>query len=94
MPDKPDNYGIKLHVLAKSLSGYVWNLYRFFHATIYIKETVLNLLDNLINKGYFLYTNSFYNSVNLSELLLSKNTYVCITLRKNRGEPEEKLHPV
>lgn len=54
-----------------------------------IQEIVLNLLDDLINKGYFLYMDNFYNSVNLSELLLSKNTYVCGTLRKNRGEPEE-----
>lgn len=56
MPNKPDKYGIKLHVLAESLSGYVWNLYRFFHATIYIKETVLNLLDNLIKDIFYIRT--------------------------------------
>lgn len=61
MPDKPDKFGIKSYVLAESLSGYVWNFDIYCGVSKSIPKIVLNLLDDLINKGYFLFMDNFYN---------------------------------
>lgn len=89
MKFKPDKYGIKSYVLAESSSGYVWNFEIYSGEGKTINQTVFNLLDNLTNKGYFLFMDNYYNSVYLSQQLLSEGTYVCGTLRKRRGEPVE-----
>ena len=50
-------------------------------------DTVVGLLDRLVNQGHKLYMDNFYNSVKLSARLLENNTHVCGTMRKYRGEP-------
>ena len=53
-------------------------------------DVVLHLMDNYFGKGYILYMDNFYNSVALTDVLSSKQTYVCGTLRSNRrGNPKE-----
>ena len=44
----------------------------------------------MLHKGYHLYQDNYYNSVELSEMLLEKDTNVCGTLRLERGVPKEK----
>ena len=54
-------------------------------------RTVIGLLDNvqLLDKGHFVYLDNFYNSYQLNLELLSRYTFVCGTLRKNRkGNPK------
>ena len=45
----------------------------------------MDLLENYKNKNHIVYMDNYYNSVRLTELLLSHGIYVCGTLRQNRG---------
>ena len=45
-------------------------------------------MADLANKGYHLYMDNFYNSVQLSMDLLTLKTHTCGTMRRNRGEPK------
>ena len=67
------------------------------NATVLDKEcikttrTVVGLLDSiqLLDKGHLVYLDNFYNSYQLNLELLSKYTFLCCTLRKNRkGNPK------
>lgn len=54
------------------------------------KKVVLNLLSKYVNKGYSVYMDNFYNSVNLAQKLLTLKTYCSGTLRVNRkNNPKE-----
>ena len=48
-------------------------------------KTVVGLLDSvqLLDKGYIVYLDNFYNSFELQSELLSRDTYIVGTLRKN-----------
>ena len=70
--DKPDKYGIKLYILAESLSGYVSNFDVYCGKGKTTKEIVNNLMTEFCNHGYRLYMHNFYNSVQLSQDLLKK----------------------
>ncbi|XP_064637143.1 piggyBac transposable element-derived protein 4-like [Lineus longissimus] len=88
--DKPTKYGIKGYILCDSDTAYCWNLDLYHGQGNTLRETVIGLMDRLLNNPYSLYMDNLYNSVELSEELL--NTYqvhTCGTLRKNRGEPVE-----
>ena len=90
MPDKPDKYGMKVYLVCESQSGYIWNMEAHTGKSQRIENLVLHLLgDRLLNKGYHLYHNNYYNNVRLSEMLLQKNTYVCGTFHLTKGIPKE-----
>ena len=86
-PKKPVKYGIKSYVLTDSKNSYCWNLKPYCGVGATLEETILILLDNLVNQGYKLFMDNFYNSVGLSKKLLQLKTHTCGTLRKDRGEP-------
>ena len=44
---------------------------------------LLKLLNTLFNKCYYVFSDNYYNSFALTELLLEKSTYVTGTLRKD-----------
>lgn len=48
-----------------------------------VGDTVIELLDRLINQGYKLYMDNYYNSVALALCLLDVNTHVCVVLSGN-----------
>jgi len=89
IPGKRHKYGVKLYLLFET-SGYVYNLLvycgkmdplsGFGHA----ETVVLKLMDNILDRGHVLYTDNFYTSVPLAQQLLTRKTYLCGTLRKNR----------
>ncbi|XP_014677366.1 PREDICTED: piggyBac transposable element-derived protein 4-like [Priapulus caudatus] len=86
-PAKPIKYGIKGYILADSATGYCWNIDLYCGNYTPLSVTIYNLLDRLLNHGYCLYMDNFYNSVSLAESLAAAGTWVCGTLRKNRGGP-------
>ena len=90
MPDKLDRYVIKAYLVSESKSGYICSMEVHTGKSQPVKDLVLQLLgEQLFSKGYHLYQDSDYNSVELSEMPLGKNTYVCGTLRLNRGVSKE-----
>ena len=52
---------------------------------------VSNLMENYLDKGYVLYTDNFYNSVSLAELMTQRSTHLCGTLRFDRKENPKVL---
>ncbi|XP_014674059.1 PREDICTED: piggyBac transposable element-derived protein 4-like [Priapulus caudatus] len=88
-PAKPVKYGIKSYILADSQSGYCWFLKPYCGVGATVGDTVVELLGRLVNQGYILYMDNYYNSVRLAHRLLDLDTHVCGTLRKFRGEPPE-----
>ena len=87
-PKKPVKYGVKSYVLTDSVNSYCWNLKPYCGVGNTLKDTVLELLDSLINKGFKLFMDNFYNSFGLSERLLQLGTHASGTLRVDRGEPK------
>jgi len=56
----------------------------------HVDKVVKYLLDDYYGVGHSVYMDSFYNSIELTEYLLDKNTYVTGTLRGNRkGNPSD-----
>lgn len=96
--DKPIHFGLNLLVLADSITGYT---YAFF---VYLgkKRTELNnrtkglaynvvmeLSKKLVNKGYKIYTDSFYTTQHLATDLLQKKTYlICAVKRTSSAMPQ------
>ena len=92
--DKPTKYGIKAYILADSASGYCWNMDIYHGKRKSIKETVTGLLTNIcLGLEHSLYMDNWYNSVELSEFLLTAQVHTVGTLRKNRGSPTEIDNP-
>ena len=52
-----------------------------------MQDIVMNLLGDLVDKGYTLYMDNYYNSVELCGELLRRKTHTVGMLRKNRGAP-------
>ena len=86
-PKKPVKYGVKSYILTDSVNSYCWNLKPYCGVGNTLKDTVLELLGNLINHGFKLFMDNLYNSFGLSEKLLELGTHTCGTLRVDRGEP-------
>lgn len=89
--DKPIRFGLKLWVLADSITGYK---YEFF---VYLgkKRTEINnrtkglaynvvmeLSKKLVNQGYRIYTDSFYTTQHLATDLLQKKTYLIVAVKR------------
>ena len=97
IPSKAAKFGVKIWVLAESVSGYVHNIKCYLgkkkispvtqlqHGT----DVVLDLLrrSNLLIKGYHIICDSFFCSLDLAKRLLNLNTYITGTLRANTQMP-------
>ena len=81
-------WGLKSYVAAESSTGYIWGLRTYSGQGNKLDELIPFLLGDLANKGYHLYMDNFYNSVQRCDLLLGLGTHVCGTIRRQRGEPE------
>ncbi|KAG0433506.1 hypothetical protein DMUE_5409 [Dictyocoela muelleri] len=53
-----------------------------------LEETVMDLCRSLTEKNRKLFMDNYYNSINLSNKLYEKKIYTTVTLRLNRGGPE------
>ncbi|XP_046555943.1 piggyBac transposable element-derived protein 4-like [Haliotis rubra] len=100
MKDKPTKFGVKVWVLADSVTGYCWNfdVYAGKYGTEIDRklglagQVVIKLCENIMNKGHVIFTDNFYTSGTLGDYLLQKDTYLCGTARTNRkGYPTVDL---
>lgn len=85
---KRHKYGIKLFKLC-TLPGYTYRINIYAgkqHEEINVtpQRVVMNLCQDLLNKGHCLYTDNWYTSVDLARELLKNETHLIGTLRKNR----------
>nr|CAI5853426.1 unnamed protein product [Callosobruchus analis] len=86
--NKKSKYGIKFYELCSS-TGYVLNIEIYkgksnrddARGSTKINSLVLRLLQPFLDKGHHIYMDNFYNSVQLSEILLKGKTHTTGTLR-------------
>lgn len=95
IPNKRARFGMKGYVLAESDSGYIYkySLYqgkdRENAANVDVSQgvahrIVLDLMDGLLDSGYELIMDNWYNSPALMKELYERKTYAYGTLRSNR----------
>ena len=98
IPSKCARFGLKIFALCDT-HGY------FYTASVYTGQPnpplphtdtlgatgaiVVHLMENLLDKGYHLYVDNWYTSINLASFLESRGTGLCGTMRANRrGIPQ------
>ena len=100
MKDKPVKFGIKLWVLADSVTAYCYNLevYTGKHGQQINRlmglsaRVVIGLTKPIHNFGHIIYTDNFYTSPILAKYLASRKTYLCGTMHPNRlGYPADMV---
>ncbi|GFV62876.1 piggyBac transposable element-derived protein 4 [Trichonephila clavipes] len=94
IPQKRARFGIKLFQLCESESGYIGNSLIYTGKGTAFNEnyndyglstkSVLTLIHELKGKGYCLFIDNFYTSLELAEILIGSKTDMCGTLRPNR----------
>lgn len=101
IPSKRKRYGMKLFVLCESKTGYVYNFIFYTGSdTVYgdanytnepiSSRVVLELMHALLNKGYCLFLDNYYTSVDLADKLARQKTDCIGTMRLTRkGIPTE-----
>jgi hypothetical protein len=94
MPDKQYRYGIKAYLISESKSGYMCNVLAYTGKSRPVKNLVLQILGKeLLNKGYHLHEDSYYKTVQLSEMLLENHIHLWYTASRQRsslGNEEKK----
>lgn len=93
--NKRHKYGIKLYMLIEP-SGLILNFVVYtgqfdeFRGKGHAGKVVLYLLKDFLNKGQSVYMDNYYNSCELAQELLDKDTYYTGTLRYDRkGAPKD-----
>nr|CAH7752477.1 unnamed protein product [Callosobruchus chinensis] len=100
IPSKRKRFGIKLFLLCESSTGYTYNFLIYTGADTnygdnFVNEplsarVVLELSNNLLDKGYCLFLDNYYTSVDLAEKLSQRRTDCVGTMRINRkGVPKD-----
>lgn len=96
IPSKPTKYGIKLHALCESSTGYCINAIldggrKEQKLPNYTQNLAKNILRGLENKGFILYCDSWYSSVGLFEELVGLGIAATGMIRKDRVKIFSKL---
>ncbi|XP_066990454.1 piggyBac transposable element-derived protein 4-like [Macrobrachium rosenbergii] len=87
-PQKPSKYGIKLYMLCEAKSGDVIDFLTYEGSTSTLKDIVFTLMGPLLDKGYHVFMDNYYNSTELAEELYSHGVLCSGTLRLVRkGAP-------
>ena len=82
-------YGLLVHTVTESTSGYILKLEIYAGERKKLQETIFTLLEPYLDQNYHVYQDSYYNHVTIFETLLSRQVRVCGTIRVNRGLPPE-----
>ena len=102
IPKKRSRFGIKFYLACESASGYMWSIemhcdrneHNRFAASVapqlsMSERIVVHLIEPLLNLGYTLVVDNWFNSVRLAQFLLLKATLLRGTIRTNRGVPAQ-----
>ena len=101
IPAKRKRFGMKFFELCESSTGYIWNFFvyagsdtsyleKYMHLPI-TTRIVLSLMDPLLGKGYCLYTDNFYTSPTLADMLVDCNTDTIGTVKVARKDVPAKI---
>ncbi|XP_059168114.1 piggyBac transposable element-derived protein 4-like [Physella acuta] len=91
--DKPTKWGMKLWVLAESITGYTYDFEVYLGKQDKTPQTstfglaydvVMRLSKSVMNQGYLLFFDNFYTSVKLLKDLFKCGIGACGTILKNR----------
>lgn len=106
IPSKRHRFGVKFFILCDCETGYILNFIIYCGAGSDILEEaanvgisgniVLTLMKKYLNNGHTLYTDNWYTSPNLHNLLWSQKTNACGTVKQNRKNMpalKTKLNP-
>jgi hypothetical protein len=98
IPSIRSRFGVKFWMLVESVTGYVLQMTvyqgkRFDPTpvgTLQGTNVVMNLMKDsrLLGKGFNVFADSFFSSLNLANKLLWERIYLTGTLRKNRHMPQ------
>jgi len=97
LKQKRHRYGIKVFKLCSG-AGYIYSFQIYTGkennrdkiAGNKSSEVVMSLCKDILGKGHIICTDNWYTSVDLAEKLITMNTHLVGTLRKNRrGNPVE-----
>ena len=101
IPSKKKRFGIKFFDLCESATGYIWNFVVYtggdskyneqYRELPIAAQIVCTLCNPLFGKGYCLYTDNFYMSPSLADILVSKQTDFVGTLRLNCRDVPQKV---
>ena len=103
MPNKPTKYGIKAFTLASSEHGYLLNILLYTGADTLSEanqdhahlpqpaRVVTHILQPYLNRGHHIYTDRYYSSLPLAEVLLERGTSFTGTMIKNRVRLPETI---
>ncbi|XP_072159136.1 piggyBac transposable element-derived protein 4-like [Bemisia tabaci] len=90
---KRARWGIKFYKLCDSLSGYIVDFLLYLGSKTEYTDNykagksgcvVMTLMQPYLGKGYNLFTDNFYTSPTLCQILRFKNTNLCGTVKSNR----------
>jgi hypothetical protein len=88
-PAKLTKYGLLVHVVTESTSGYIGNFKIYAAEGMRLEETIFSVLEPYLDQNYHVSEGNYYNSVEIAEHLLSRQVSVCGTIRVNRGLPPD-----
>nr|XP_039267455.1 piggyBac transposable element-derived protein 4-like [Styela clava] len=93
-PRKPVKWGLLARTLADAKTGYLLNI-MMYYGKVEQKEsfqnltkpssTIIELLGPYLNKGYHVFCDRLYTSLDLADHLHNKRTYLTGTIRANRS---------
>jgi hypothetical protein len=97
IPTKSHKFGIKLWVLVEAVSGYIIHFFPYRgrrydtvpNGEMQGTHVVMKLLreSDLLEKWHHVFCDNFFTSLILARSLLTANTYLTGTIRKNRNLP-------
>ena len=88
-PLKPTKYGVKIYLLCEAKTGYVLDLLIYQGKKNTLRQIVWTLMQRYFNKGYCLYMDNYYNTVDIADQLYENGVHVTGTLRLPRGAPKD-----
>lgn len=96
MPKKPKKFGVKVWACCDAETAYCLKFQIYTGASDNGSENglshrvVFDLMKDYLDKGYNLFVDNFYTSLRPVQNLQARKTFVCGTIRANRGEfPKE-----
>lgn len=95
LPKKPIKWGLKIHCLCESITGYCWNLQLDTgkldqKQNNYVENIIMNLVSGLENKGHILHLDSWYSSPSVSMKLHEKGIYMNGIVSENKKNLPQK----
>jgi len=95
IPSKPTKWGMKLHSLCDSKTGYCLDFSLDPGKTIkkskdFLYSLIMKMLNPFLNKYHLLFTDSFYTTIQLFENLYEKLTgYTAMINKRRKGLPKD-----